>query len=181
MGAENIKAGDKVIINGSIGDHGMAVMSARNKLNISTNVISDCASLNGLINTISAFGDQIKFMRDATRGGLATVSAELCKGQSFGIKLFEDQIPVNQGVRGICELLGFDPLYVANEGKVVMVVAKEASLQILETLSNHPLGKDAAIIGEITSVNHGRCYLETQIGGNRIVDMLAGEQLPRIC
>jgi hydrogenase expression/formation protein HypE len=181
LGINNIKVGDKILINGSIGDHGMAVMSARNQLNISTKIASDCASLNGLINTISAYGDHIRFMRDATRGGLATVSAELCKGQTFGIKLFEDQIPVNEGVRGICELLGFDPLYVANEGKVVMVVANEVSLQILETLSNHPLGKDAAIIGEITSVNHGRCYLETQIGGNRIVDMLAGEQLPRIC
>jgi hydrogenase expression/formation protein HypE len=181
LGINNIKAGDKILINGSIGDHGMAVMSARNQLNISTNIASDCASLNGLIDTISALGDQIRFMRDATRGGLATVSAELCKGQSFGIKLFEEQIPVNEGVRGICELLGFDPLYVANEGKVVIVVAKEVSDQMLQIMKNHPLGKDAAIIGEVTSGNNGRCYLETQIGGNRIVDMLAGEQLPRIC
>ncbi|MDD3638267.1 MAG: hydrogenase expression/formation protein HypE [Bacteroidales bacterium] len=181
IGIENIKNGDKILINGSIGDHGMAVMSARNQLNISTKVESDCASLNGLINSLSDFKSQIRFMRDATRGGLATVSAELCKDQHFGIRLFEDKIPLNEGVRGICELLGFDPLYVANEGKVVMVVAEEIADEVLETMEKHELGKAAAIIGEITSGHAGKCFLETQIGGNRIVDMLAGEQLPRIC
>ena len=181
LGIEHIKTGDKILINGSIGDHGMAVMSARNQLNISTNVESDCTSLNGLIDSLNEFKSQIRFMRDATRGGLATVSSELCKHQDFGIKLFEDKIPVNEGVRGICELLGFDPLYVANEGKVVMVVAEEIADEVLETMEKHELGKAAAIIGEITSGHAGKCFLETQIGGNRIVDMLAGEQLPRIC
>jgi len=180
LGIEHIKTGDKILINGSIGDHGMAVMSARNQLNISTNVESDCTSLNGLIDSLNEFKSQIRFMRDATRGGLATVSSELCKHQDFGIKLF-DKIPVNEGVRGICELLGFDPLYVANEGKVVMVVAEKIADKVLDTLKNHELGKVAAIIGEITSSHAGKCFLETQIGGNRIVDMLAGEQLPRIC
>jgi len=105
----------------------------------------------------------------------------LCKDQHFGVRLFEDKIPLNEGVRGICELLGFDPLYVANEGKVVMVVAEEIADEVLETMEKHELGKAAAIIGEITSGHAGKCFLETQIGGNRIVDMLAGEQLPRIC
>jgi hydrogenase expression/formation protein HypE len=181
IGIDLIKTGDKILINGSIGDHGMAVMSARNQLNISTKVESDCASLNGLIDSLSDFKSMIRFMRDATRGGLATVSAELCKHQNFGVRLFEDKIPVNEGVRGICELLGFDPLYVANEGKVVMVVANDVSDQMLQVMKNHPLGKDAAIIGEITSGQEGKCFMETQIGGNRVVDMLAGEQLPRIC
>jgi len=181
LGIEHIKVGDKILINGSIGDHGMAVMSARNQLNISSKIASDCACLNGLIDSLNEFKSQIRFMRDATRGGLTTVSAELCKHQDFGIKLFEEKIPVDEGVRGICELLGFDPLYVANEGKVVMVVSNEISEQILDKMKKHTLGKSAAIIGEVTSANAGKCYLETQIGGNRIVDMLAGEQLPRIC
>ncbi len=181
LGIQNIKTGDKIIINGSIGDHGMAVMSARNQLNISTKLASDCASLNGLIDELSDFKAHIRFMRDATRGGLATVSAELCRNQSYGIRLYEDQIPVNEGVRGICELLGFDPLYVANEGKVVLFVANEMAEKITQTLKTHPLGKNAAIIGEINTQNPGKCFLETEIGGNRIVDMLAGEQLPRIC
>ena len=120
-------------------------------------------------------------MRDATRGGLATVLCELVSGKDFGVQLFEDQIPVKEAVRGMCELLGFDPLYVANEGKVVMVVDREESQRTLDALMNHPLGKDANIIGEIVKDHPGMVVLKTAIGGRRIVDMLAGEQLPRIC
>ncbi|MDA3943517.1 MAG: hydrogenase expression/formation protein HypE [Bacteroidetes bacterium] len=177
----NIKPGDKILINGSIGDHGMAVMAARNQLNIQSPVQSDCASLNSLIQSLKPLGAHIRFMRDATRGGLATVATEICSNKSFGVELFESEIPVNSSVRGMCELLGFDPLYVANEGKVLLVVDGQYAADLLAQLRLHPLGKDAAIIGEIKQDKPGRCMLQTLIGGHRIVDMLAGEQLPRIC
>lgn len=177
----NIKVGNKVIINGSIGDHGMAVMAARNQLNIQSPVQSDCACLNGLIHSLSAYAENIYFMRDATRGGLATVASELCAGKSYGVELFEEKIPVNTAVRGMCELLGFDPLYVANEGKVLLVVEGNKADEILNKIKQHQYGKEAAIIGEIVDEKAGRCSLQTNIGGHRVVDMLAGEQLPRIC
>jgi hydrogenase expression/formation protein HypE len=186
-GAENIatgstiEVGDKILINGTVGDHGMAVMGARNQLNISAGVVSDCACLNDLTELAVKETNAVKFMRDATRGGLGTVMAELCEGKTFGIQLFEERIPVRESVRGMCELLGFDPLYVANEGKVVMVVSAIAADRILDIMKAHPLGKEAAIIGEITASHAGRTWLETSIGGSRIVDMPAGEQLPRIC
>ncbi|MDO8897795.1 MAG: hydrogenase expression/formation protein HypE [Bacteroidales bacterium] len=186
-GAENIatgstiEAGDIILINGSVGDHGMAVMGARNQLNISAGILSDCACLNQLTEMAIKQTNAIKFMRDATRGGLGTVMAELCEGRNFGIQLFEENIPMKEGVRGMCELLGFDPLYVANEGKVVVVVSPDAAEQLLKLFRAHPLGKEAVIIGEITSAHAGRTWLETSIGGSRIVDMPAGEQLPRIC
>ena len=176
-----IKAGDKIIINGSIGDHGMAVMAARNDLNITADTKSDCACLNELIKSAMAVSDQIKFMRDATRGGLGTVIAELAREKDFGIHLQEAQLYVNEGVRGMCELLGFDPIYVANEGKVVMVVAAEHAHGVLDAIQKHKTGKNAAIIGEITSDHAGKAWLETQVGGKRIIDMLSGQQLPRIC
>lgn len=176
-----IKAGDKIIINGSIGDHGMAVMAARNDLNISADILSDCACLHELIQSALAASDQIRFMRDATRGGLGTVIAELAKGKDFGIHLNEDKLIINEGVRGMCELLGFDPIYVANEGKVVMVVAAEDAEKVISELKRHKTGKHAAIIGEITSDHKGKAWLETQVGGKRIIEMLSGQQLPRIC
>ncbi len=176
-----IAKGDKIIINGHIGDHGMAVMSARNQLQIKTTIDSDCASLNGLIHEAMKIEGGIKFMRDATRGGLATVVSELCADKAYGIDLYETQIPVKDSVRGMCELLGFDPLYVANEGKVVMVVAASLTEKVLEKLRNHEYGKYAAIIGEIVESHPAKTWLHTSIGGKRMVDMLAGEQLPRIC
>lgn len=178
---KSIQAGDKIIINGAIGDHGMAVMSARNQLHIQTDLRSDCASLNVLIEQLDNHINDIHFMRDATRGGLGTVVAELCGNKAFGVNLDEEAIPVHEGVRGMCELLGFDPLYVANEGKVVLVVAAQAADHILKILASHDLGTEAAVIGEIVDAHHGKCWLKTAIGGHRIVDMLAGEQLPRIC
>jgi hydrogenase expression/formation protein HypE len=176
-----IAKGDKIIINGHIGDHGMAVMSARNQLHIKTTVESDCASLNGLIHEAMKIEGGIKFMRDATRGGLATVVSELCADKTYGIDLYESQIPVKESVRGMCELLGFDPLYVANEGKVVMVVAAHLAEKILEKLRDHIHGKHAAIIGEITESHPSKTWLHTSVGGKRTVHILAGEQLPRIC
>jgi len=177
----NIKTSDKIIINGSVGDHGMAVMTAREGVKITNKIISDSVPLNDLIQKCLNASDGIRFMRDATRGGLATVCCELASGNSFGIKLNEDKIPVHEPVKGMCELLGFDPLYVANEGKVVMVVEKDQAENVLHKMSQHPFGKECAIIGEITESHPGMTVLETEIGGTRIVDMLAGEQLPRIC
>ncbi|MCF6170363.1 MAG: hydrogenase expression/formation protein HypE [Bacteroidales bacterium] len=176
-----IEPGDKVIINGSIGDHGMAVMAARNELKIVANIQSDCACLNTLISDALLESDQVKFMRDATRGGLGTVLSELVKGKSFGIRLNETDLVIRDGVRGMCELLGFDPLYVANEGKVVMVVGKEDAEKALFSIRQNKMGKHAAIIGEITKEHQGKAWLQTVVGGKRVIEMLSGQQLPRIC
>lgn len=178
---KEIKAGDKIIINGSIADHGMTIMAKRNDLNLNIEVNSDCACLNTLIDEVLSVSDKIKFMRDATRGGIATVLAELAKSNDFGIEIDESSIPVKEPVRGICELLGFDPMYVANEGKVIMVVSAEDAEIVLQTLKKNEYGKDSAIIGEVVDNHLGKGWITTEIGGKRIIDMLSGEQLPRIC
>lgn len=178
---EEIQPGDKVIVNGYLGDHGMAIMAARQELNIQSELTSDCASLNGLIERALKASEGIKFMRDATRGGLATVVAELARNKPYGIMIDESSLPVREAVRGFCELLGFDPLYVANEGKVVMVVDPGDEKAVLEALKGDEYGTESRTIGEITGNHPGRCWLQTQVGGKRIIDMLAGEQLPRIC
>jgi hydrogenase expression/formation protein HypE len=177
----DIRPGDRVLINGSIADHGMCIMAAREEIRFSTDIRSDCASLNHLIADALEVSGSIHFMRDATRGGLATVLCELAAGNSFGIEIHEDRLPLRENVRGMCELLGFDPLYVANEGKVMMVVAKEDADRVLETLKANPLGREASVIGEVVAEHPGKAWLTTGIGGRRIIDMLAGEQLPRIC
>ena len=178
---KNIQAGDKIIVNGTIADHGMCIMAAREEISFSTDIKSDCSCLNHLIKDALNVSDNINFMRDATRGGLATVLCELAEDKNFGIEINEDTLPVNENVRGMCELLGFDPMYVANEGKVVMVVASKDAEKVLEALKNNDLGKEAAIIGEVVEEHLGKAWLTTGIGGRRIIDMLAGEQLPRIC
>ncbi len=178
---KNIQPGDKIIINGTIGDHGMSVMAARNDLKIAADIQSDCACLNDLIKSALEVSDQIKFMRDATRGGLGTVISEVVKGRDFGIQINEDKIGLNNSVQGMCELLGFDPLYVANEGKVVMIVGKDDAGKVLETIKESPFGKGASIIGEVTNDHSGMAWLETVVGGKRIIDMISGQQLPRIC
>ncbi len=177
----NISVGDKIIVNGSVGDHGMAILSARNELNLRSNIQSDCACLNHLIKDALDVSDEIKFMRDATRGGIATVLYELVKSKNYGLVIEEDSVFVNENVRGICEMLGFDPLYVANEGKIIMVVGKNDADKVLTKMKKNQFGKDAAIIGEITDKHHGKGWINTEIGGKRIIDMLSGEQLPRIC
>jgi len=177
----DILPGDKIIINGSIGDHGMAVMAARNDLNITASIQSDCASLNHMIHEALQNSDGIKFMRDATRGGLGTVLSEIASDKTFGIQIDEEKVVINNDVRGMCELLGFDSLYVANEGKVIMVVAAEDAERIVETLKKNTFGKNAAIIGEITGQHQGKAWLDTLVGGKRIIEMLSGQQLPRIC
>jgi hydrogenase expression/formation protein HypE len=176
-----VRPGDRIIINGTIGDHGMAILAARKELNLTSSIESDCASLNGLIREMIETSSGVRFMRDATRGGLATVLAELAERTRYGVSISEEAIPVNPKVRAICEILGFDPLYVANEGKVVIVAERREAESILAIIQKHPLGADACIIGEVTAEYPGKAWMQTAIGGKRILDMLSGEQLPRIC
>jgi len=174
-----IRPGDAIIVNGPIGEHGAAVMAAREGL--SADLFSDCAPLNGLIETVLRSGVRVRFMRDATRGGLASVLNEIVEGRPWGARLHEQAIPLTDAVRGFCETLGMDPLYVANEGKLVMVVDPDDKERAVDLMRSHPLGQDAAVIGEVSCESAGIVSLLTSIGGNRIVDMLTGDQLPRIC
>jgi hydrogenase expression/formation protein HypE len=176
-----IEPGDQILINGSIADHGMAIMAGRNFGTFKTDIISDCASLNSLIREVLDSGCRVKFMRDATRGGIATVLSELAGNISKGIEIEETSVAVNENVRGMCELLGFDPFYVANEGKVLIVVRKDDADKALSVMQKHEYGTQSSIIGTITEDHPGKAILITEIGGKRIIDMLAGEQLPRIC
>ncbi|MBN2615858.1 MAG: hydrogenase expression/formation protein HypE [Bacteroidales bacterium] len=179
--AQNVEPGDVILVNGAIGSHGMAIMAARNELNIGASIASDCACLNGLIDSVLSAGYQVKFMRDATRGGLGTVLAELAGQRRFGLEIQENKLAIDQAVRGMCELLGFDPLYVANEGKVVMIVARQDAENVVKLLKEHPLGQEASIIGTITDKSAGKAWLQTVVGGKRVIEMLSGQQLPRIC
>ncbi|MFC1517919.1 hydrogenase expression/formation protein HypE [Candidatus Margulisiibacteriota bacterium] len=179
--AKGVQTGDKIIINGPIAEHGVSVLGKRNELDFKTDINSDCASLNELIAKVLRISDKVKFMRDATRGGVATVLCELAENKKLGIKLDEDTIPIKENVRGICEMLGFDPLYVANEGKVVIVIGAEDAEKVLKEMKKDPLGKESAVIGEIVQDHAGKVVLNTVVGGSRIVDMLSGAQLPRIC
>jgi hydrogenase expression/formation protein HypE len=181
----NARPGDVVIVSGPIGDHGIAVVSQREGLAFQTTIESDVAPLNGLVAVISNLQSQISnhihAMRDPTRGGLATTLNEIARQSGVAIRLEEAAIPVRDGVRAACELLGYDPLYVANEGKLVAVVAPEAAEAVLAAMRQHPLGAEAAVIGTVAAEPAGRVLLHTRIGGTRLVDMLTGEMLPRIC
>lgn len=178
----NARPGDKIIINGTVGDHGIAVMAGREGLNVGTDIRSDSAALNSLVAAIiAAAGDQLHVLRDPTRGGIATTIKEIAQQSDVGIALHEEQIPVNQAVRGVCSILGLDPLFVANEGKLLAFVAPEAAERVVAAMKRHPLGTQAAIIGEVVAGEPGRVRMETSVGGTRAVEMLAGEQLPRIC
>lgn len=178
----NIMPGDAVIVSGTMGDHGIAIMTHREGIQMDVPVESDCAALHTLVrDMLTAVPIGIRAMRDPTRGGLATVLNEFAASCGACITIREDDLPVKEAVRGACEILGFDPLYLANEGKLVAVVAPEATQTALEAMRSHPLGKDAAIIGTVTGEPKGKVLLETSIGNRRIVDMLSGEQLPRIC
>lgn len=159
----------------------MTIMAERNQLNIHAQIGSDCASLNHLIEKILIPAHEVRFMRDATRGGMATVLTEIVSGQEFGIEIDETKVKVKDTVRGICELLGFDPMYVANEGKVICVVSEDSADKVLSIMQSDPLGNDAAIIGEVSNDFPGKAWVSTEIGGRRILDRLTGEQLPRIC
>ena len=179
--ARNIQPGDLIIINGTIGDHGLAVMSARESFNFKTPVVSDCASLNHLIRLMLYQSSRVKFMRDPTRGGVATVLNELAGKTGLGIEIDESALPVTRGVTAMCELLGFDPLHIANEGKVLIVADPVEGDHILEIMKKNNLGKQSAIIGRITGDHPGKVMLKTETGGRRIIDSLTGDLLPRIC
>jgi hydrogenase expression/formation protein HypE len=175
------KAGDVVILSGSIGDHGIAVLSARGGLGLETDLESDVAPLNGLIAEMMAASSRIHVLRDPTRGGLATTLNEIAHQSNVGIVLQEGQIPVKPAVDSACELLGFDPLYIANEGKLVAIVAKQDAQNVVASMRKHKYGQEAVIIGEVTAEPVGRVLMKTLIGSHRVVDVLMGEMLPRIC
>ncbi len=179
--ARDVQAGDRIIVNGFLGDHGVAVLAARQHLDISGEIVSDAAPLNKMIGRVLEEKVPVRFMRDPTRGGLATLLCDLAERTSLGIDLPESALPVRPEVKNICEVFGFDPLYLANEGKVVMVVPAEEADRTVALLRQDPRGRKACIIGTITHDHPGKVVMETEIGGRRIVDMLAGEQLPRIC
>ncbi|MFH1006028.1 MAG: hydrogenase expression/formation protein HypE [Candidatus Latescibacterota bacterium] len=176
-----IRVGDRIVVSGTLGDHGMAVMSAREELHFHGTLESDCAALGGLIARMIEVSSGIRFMRDPTRGGLASTLNEMVQGRDFGIVIEENTLPIRDSVRGLCELLGMDPLYVANEGKVVTVVAPEDADALVEAMRDHPLGREACLIGTVEDRWKGRVGLKTAVGGPRVVDMLVGDQLPRIC
>ncbi len=178
---EKIIAGDKIILNGTIADHGMAIMAARNFVTFNTDIKSDCACLNKLIKEILDSNSQVKFMRDATRGGLAAILCEVTENKNFGLEIDESKVSMLENVRGICELLGFDPFYVANEGKIVLIASPEDADKVVEIMKNNEFGRNASIIGEVVDKHPGKATLLTSIGGKRIIDRLSGEQLPRIC
>lgn len=175
------RPGDVVLVNGPVGDHGFAVLTAREGLEFETPIRSDCAPLNGLIDALFAEGLGLRFLRDATRGGLAAVTNELAANNAWGVNLYSGAIPVSPAVRSLGEILGIDPLFAANEGKVVVVVAEEDAERALSVMRAHPRGADAAVIGVIEDGLGGLVTLDTELGGRRVLDMPLGEQLPRIC
>jgi hydrogenase expression/formation protein HypE len=181
IATSNIQPGDAIIVNGELGNHGTAILIARGELALESNIESDCQPLNGLVETILNVCPQVHAMRDATRGGLATVLNEFALSANLGIRIHEQSIPVDESVKGVCEILGLDPLYLANEGKLVVVVGSEHAETVLSAMKSHPAGENACIIGEVVSSPCGVVLLKTAFGAERIVDMLVGEQLPRIC
>ncbi len=177
----NIKIGDSIIISGPIGEHAISVLSKREGIAFGSKVSSDSAPLNGLIGKILKAPNKVRFMRDPTRGGIATTLNEMVKDNRFGISVYEEDVPITDGVKEACELLGFDPLYLACEGRVIIVSAEEDAHRILNALRRERLGRKAEIIGKVTRDYRGRVFVNTAAGGKRIVNMLTGEQLPRIC
>lgn len=176
LGRQEIVPGDKIIINGCLGEHELAILIARGGFQLQAEVKSDCAPLASLIQSVLKQKPGIKFMRDPTRGGVATVLTEIVEGMEFGIQLREEELPLSKEVTAVCELLGYDSLYMANEGKVLIVVSAEDAPRVQQQL-----GGENRIIGEVTADNKGRVLLKTRIGGTRVIDMLSGSQLPRIC
>ncbi|MEW6353785.1 MAG: hydrogenase expression/formation protein HypE [Pseudomonadota bacterium] len=181
ISAANAQIGDAIIVSGYLGDHGTAILAARNELALETSVASDCQPLNGLIDAMLEASLSIRSLRDATRGGVATVLNEFAHSAGLAMRIREALLPVREEVKGACEILGLDPLYLANEGKLVAVVPGATAAAVLAAMRAHPAGVRAEIIGEVTAQPEGRVVMETAFGGTRIVDRLVGEQLPRIC
>jgi len=176
------RPGDRIIVSGTLGDHGIAVMTAREGLELESGVISDCAALNGLVaELLAAAGEAVHVLRDPTRGGVATTMKEIALQSGVEITLDEASLPLTPGVKGVCAILGLDPLYVANEGKLLACVAPDRTDDILAVMRRHSLGRGAAVIGVVTGGGSGKVRMRTAVGGLRGVEMLAGEQLPRIC
>ena len=179
---QRARPGDVVLLNGPVAAHGIAIMSVRAGLEFETAIESDTAALHGLVaEMLAAGGEAVHVLRDPTRGGVASALNEIAAAAGVGMRLDESAIPVQDEVRGACEILGFDPLYVANEGKCLAVVAAEAAEAVLAAMRAHPLGRESAAIGIVTAEHAGRVVLRSRVGGQRVVDMLSGEQLPRIC
>jgi hydrogenase expression/formation protein HypE len=177
----NARPGDKVLLSGTIGDHGIAVLSQREGLSFTTRLESDCAPLANLVADMLAVSSTIHCLRDPTRGGLATILNELATQSKVGVTIEEDKIPVREEVLGACEMLGLDPLYIANEGKLAAIVPAEDASRILQAMHSNRYGREAAIIGEVTTEHQGRVVMKTSLGTSRIIDMLVGDPLPRIC
>lgn len=173
--------GDKIIVSGQIAVHGIAIMSVREGLEFDTPIKSDTAPLSDLVRTMFAASKNIHVLRDPTRGGVASALNEIAASSNVGIRIQEEMIPLSEEVRGACEILGFDPLYVANEGKLLAFVSPGDAEAILAAMRNHPSGKDSVTIGEVVAEHAGTVIMKSRIGGNRVVDMISGEQLPRIC
>ncbi len=181
VASHRAQPGDQIILSGTIADHGVTIMTRREGLSFESDLTSDSAPLNYMVKAILATGNGIHVLRDPTRGGVGTALNEIAEKSRVGIKIVEQKIPLNSAVAGACELLGFDPLYLANEGKLMAFVTADQAQEALCAVKASPYGKEAAIIGEVIDQHAGKVFMETRIGGHRIVDMLAGEQLPRIC
>ena len=181
IGSTKAKIGDQIILSGTIADHGITILTQREGLTFDSTVTSDSAPLNQMVAAILAASRQVHVLRDPTRGGVGTALTEIAQKSHVGIRMLEEKIPLKNEVAGICELLGFDPLYLANEGKLLAFVGADDAQQILRSVRQSPYGADAEIIGEVVADHAGQVVMETRIGGTRMVDMLAGEQLPRIC
>jgi len=181
IGSDRAQAGDVVVMNGYVGDHGAAIVDARGDMALQNTIETDCQPLNSMITAMLKVCPDIHCMRDATRGGIATVLNEFAQSSHVCIRLKETAIPMRDEVRGMCEILGLDPLYLANEGKVVAIIPAHAANRVIEIMREHPDGRHSAIIAEVTEKPASRVILSTLFGGERVVDMLVGEQLPRIC
>jgi hydrogenase expression/formation protein HypE len=181
VGPDRAQTGDKILISGEIAVHGIAIMSVREGLEFETEIASDTAPLNGLVEAMLAASQEIHVLRDPTRGGITSALTEIARTAKVGMLLDEASIPISEEVKGACEILGLDPLYVANEGKLLAIVAAQDVDLVLDAMKSHPLGQQAAIVGEVTSDHPRFVMMKTRVGGTRVVDMLSGEQLPRIC
>ena len=181
ISGHNARPGDKVIISGTIADHGITILTHRQGMTFESSIKSDTAPLNHMVQEMIAASGQIHTLRDPTRGGVGTSLNEIAAQSKVGIKIYEAAIPIREEVSGICELLGFDPLYIGNEGKLLAFVGPDHAEKALDAIKANEYGKDASIIGEVVADSPGKVFMKTTIGGTRIVDMLTGEQLPRIC
>ncbi len=181
IAANRAKPGDKIIINGNIGDHGCAILLARNELALDADIKTDCQPLHDLVKQMLAVCPDIHCLRDATRGGIGTVLNEFAESSNVGITINETALPMQETVKGACEILGLDPIYLANEGKLIAIVPPEFADKVVGIMRQHEAGKNTAIIGEVIESNHPIVMMNTVFGGARIVDLLVGEQLPRIC